>query len=145
MFCPFREAAGFIRRLSYATFRQLVEDLPMENFVEEAMPQSLPILEAIYGKVFFGGGRNFNNSFTNIKFGSRNEVKTTANIMNGTVNNLSNCSKYSPENVVWQIVKFFASQDGENRSGVSRSYRHASNDSSISMSSNSRQVLCHNR
>ena len=113
----------------------------MENFVEEAMPQSLPILEAIYGKVFFGGGRNFNNSFTNIKFGSRNEVKTTANIMNGTVNNLSNCSKYSPENVVWQIVKFFASQDGENRAGVSRSYRHASSDSTTNMASNSRQVL----
>ena len=130
-----REAAGFIRRLSYATFRQLVEDLPMENFVEEAMPQSLPILEAIYGKIFFSGGRNFQSAFSNIKFGMQDEVKTTANIMNGMTNNLSNCSKYSPENVVWQIVKFFASQDGENRS---KSQRTLGNDSTMNMSSNSR-------
>ena len=107
----------------------------MENLVEEAMPQSLPILEAIYGKIFFGGGRNVNNPFTHIKFAIRNEGKTTANIMNCTgVNNLTNCSKYSPENVVWQIVKFFASQDGENRSTVSRSLRHGSSDSTSNMS-----------
>ena len=87
-----REAAGFIRRLSYATFRQLVEDLPMEGFVE-AMPQSLPILEAVYGKLFLGG--NSNRQFS-------------ANV----VSNLTN--KYSPENVVWQIVKFFASQEEPN-------------------------------
>ena len=59
----------------------------MENFVEEAMPQSLPILEAIYGKIFFSGGKNFQNTFSNIRFGTRDEVKTTANIMNGMVNN----------------------------------------------------------
>ena len=110
----------------------------MENFVEEAMPQSLPILEAIYGKIFFSGGKNFQNTFSNIRFGTRDEVKTTANIMNGMVNNLSNCSKYSPENVVWQIVKFFASQDGENRSGVSKSQRNLSDNNSITVSSNSR-------
>ena len=110
----------------------------MENFVEEAMPQSLPILEAIYGKIFFSGGRNFQNAFSNIKFGTQNEVKTTANIMNGMTNNLSNCSKYSPENVVWQIVKFFASQDSENRSNISNSQRSLSNDSSVTISSNSR-------
>ena len=110
----------------------------MENFVEEAMPQSLPILEAIYGKIFFSGGRNFQNAFSNIKFGTQDEVKTTANIMNGMTNNLSNCSKYSPENVVWQIVKFFASQDGENRSGVSKSQQNLSDNNSITVSSNSR-------
>ena len=110
----------------------------MENFVEEAMPQSLPILEAIYGKIFFSGGRNFQNAFSNIKFGTQNEVKTTANIMNGMTNKLSNCSKYSPENVVWQIVKFFASQDGENRSNISNSQRNLGTDSSVTISSNSR-------
>ena len=83
-----REAAGFIRRLSYPTFRQLMEDLPMEGFVE-AMPQSLPILEAIYGKLFVGS-----------------ETWSGLKAVSGDFNN-----KYSAENVVWQIVKFFASQD----------------------------------
>ena len=132
-FCIFREAAGFIRRLSYATFRQLVEDLPMDNFVEEAMPQSLPILEAIYAKLFFGSGRM--QAFGNVKFGSRNEVKTTANILSSAN---SNCSKYSPENVVWQIVKFFASQGGDHISNPSKPYGHASGANYGVPSSNSR-------
>lgn len=86
----YREAAGFIRRLSYSTFRQVVEGLPMEEFVE-AMPQSLPILEAFYSKLFIGS-----------ESGPSGVVK----LANGI-----NVSKYSPETVVWQIVKFFANQD----------------------------------
>ena len=54
-----REAAAFIRRLTYATFRQLVDDLPMSTFVESAMPHSLPILEAIYAKLFLNTGTVF--------------------------------------------------------------------------------------
>ena len=82
----YREAAAFIRRLTYATFRQLVDDLPMSSFVESAMPHSLPILEAIYAKVFLNTG----------------ETK-----------GLHMPERYSPENVVWQIVKYFASQDDD--------------------------------
>ena len=81
-----REAAAFIRRLTYATFRQLVDELPINTFVESAMPHSLPILEAIYAKLFLNAGET-----------SRKTLP----------------EKYSPENVVWQIVKFFASQDDE--------------------------------
>jgi len=83
-----REAAAFIRRLTYATFRQLVDDLPMSTFVESAMPHSLPILEAIYAKLFLNTG----------------ETKNSVNLPN---------EKYSAENVVWQIVKYFASQDDD--------------------------------
>ena len=54
-----REAAAFIRRLTYATFRQLVDELPMSTFVESAMPHSLPILEAIYAKLFLNTGTVF--------------------------------------------------------------------------------------
>ena len=83
-----REAAAFIRRLTYATFRQLVDELPMNTFVESAMPHSLPILEAIYAKLFLNTG----------------ETKNSVNLPN---------EKYSAENVVWQIVKYFASQDDD--------------------------------
>ena len=64
-------------------FRQLVDDLPMTAFIDNAMPHSLPILEAIYAKL------NSNGSTINIP------------------------EQYSPEHVVWQIVKYFASQDEE--------------------------------
>lgn len=80
-----REAAAFIRRLTYATFRQLVDELPIGTFVESAMPHSLPILEAIYAKLFLNTG----------------ETKKAMP------------EKYSPENVIWQIVKYFASQDDD--------------------------------
>ncbi len=85
-----REAAAFIRRLTYATFRQLVDDLPMSAFIETAMPHSLPILEAVYAKLFLKNGE--------AKGGSP-----------GSPVNIP--EQYSPENVVWQIVKYFASQD----------------------------------
>lgn len=64
-------------------FRQLVDDLPMTAFIDNAMPHSLPILEAIYAKL------NSNGSTIHIP------------------------EQYSPEHVVWQIVKYFASQDEE--------------------------------
>ena len=84
-----REAAAFIRRLTYATFRQLVDDLPMATFVETSMPHSLPILEAIYAKLYLNQGEGGNKV--------RNLVP----------------EKYSAENIVWQIVKYFASQDDD--------------------------------
>ena len=49
-----REAALVISRLPYGTFRAVVLDLPVDVFVE-AMPGSLPILDALYAKVFFAG------------------------------------------------------------------------------------------
>ncbi len=86
-----REAAAFIRRLTYATFRQLVDDLPMSAFIETAMPHSLPILEAIYAKLYLKNGESKGPG------GSSAPVNIP--------------EPYSPENVVWQIVKYFASQD----------------------------------
>lgn len=50
----YREAAIIISRLPYGTFRAVVLDLPVDVFVE-AMPASLPILDALYAKVFFAG------------------------------------------------------------------------------------------
>ena len=84
-----REAAAFIRRLTYATFRQLVDDLPMGTFVETSMPHSLPILEAIYAKLYLNQGE-----------GNRIALNLIP-------------EKYSAENIVWQIVKYFASQDDD--------------------------------
>lgn len=50
----YREAAQIISRLPYGSFRAVVLDLPVDVFVE-AMPVSLPILDALYAKVFFAG------------------------------------------------------------------------------------------
>ncbi|OTF72707.1 hypothetical protein BLA29_010974 [Euroglyphus maynei] len=50
----YREAANIISRLPYGTFRAVVLDLPVDVFVE-AIPSSLPILDALYAKVFFSG------------------------------------------------------------------------------------------
>lgn len=50
----YREAANIISRLPYSTFRAVVLDLPVDIFVE-AIPASLPILDALYVKVFFSG------------------------------------------------------------------------------------------
>ena len=46
----YREAAAFIRRVSSPTYRQIVTELPIDRFVD-AMPHSMPVLEAIYAKV----------------------------------------------------------------------------------------------
>ncbi|XP_035211975.1 uncharacterized protein LOC118186078 [Stegodyphus dumicola] len=54
----YREAANFINRLHRSIFKSILEDLPVDMFVE-AMPQSLPILEALYAKVFLSDGLNF--------------------------------------------------------------------------------------
>lgn len=54
----FREAANFINRLHRATFKSILEDLPVDMFID-AMPDSLPILEALYAKVFLSDGLNF--------------------------------------------------------------------------------------
>ena len=45
--CGFKRIKNF-RNLF---FRQLVDDLPMTSFIDNAMPHSLPILEAIYAKL----------------------------------------------------------------------------------------------
>ncbi len=50
----FQEISLLISRLPYGTFRAVVLDLPVDVFVE-AMPASLPILDALYAKVFFAG------------------------------------------------------------------------------------------
>lgn len=54
----YREAANFINRLHITTFKHILEDLPIDMFVD-AMPHSLPILEALYAKVFLSDGLNF--------------------------------------------------------------------------------------
>ena len=76
-----REAAAFLRRISVSTFRQLVGQLPSDLFVD-CLPQSLPLLEALYSKLFLTGGK---------------KLSTTISV--------------SPETVVWQLVKFFARQE----------------------------------
>ncbi len=81
-----REAAAFIRRISQPTYRQLVTELPIDRFIE-SMPHSMPVLEAIYAKVYLA---------------SNNGTLT----MSGRLTD-----KFSPESVVWQIVRFFASLD----------------------------------
>lgn len=47
----YREAANFVNRLSHNTFKAILDQLPVDLFVE-AMPHSLSILEALYAKVF---------------------------------------------------------------------------------------------
>ncbi|KDR23548.1 hypothetical protein L798_12370 [Zootermopsis nevadensis] len=54
----YREAANFINRLSHGTFKVILNDLPIDLFVE-SMPHSLSILEALYAKVFLSDGLNF--------------------------------------------------------------------------------------
>lgn len=54
----YREAANFINRLHRSTFKSILEDLPVDMFIE-AVPDSLPILEALYAKVFLSDGLNF--------------------------------------------------------------------------------------
>ena len=77
-----REAAAFMRRLSFPAFRQILPQLPADIFVE-SMPHSLPILEALYAKLFLAGDSKL----------------------------LGKAQSLRPEAVVWQLVKFFASQD----------------------------------
>ena len=83
-----REAAAFMRRLSFQTFRQVLPHLPADIFIE-SMPHSLPILEALYAKLFLGG----NNGLDNSLLGRANSLR--------------------PEAVVWQLVKFFAGQEAD--------------------------------
>ena len=83
-----REAAAFMRRLSFQTFRQVLPHLPADIFIE-SMPHSLPILEALYAKLFLGG----NNGLDSSLLGKANSLR--------------------PEAVVWQLVKFFAGQEAE--------------------------------
>ena len=80
----FREAAAFLRRLSPPTFRQLLPQLPADLFIE-SMPHSLPILEALYAKMFLAGEAIWQ------------ETRAASNLR--------------PEAVVWQMVRFFASQE----------------------------------
>lgn len=75
----YREAASFIHRLNYCTFRAIVTELPIDVFVE-SIPNSLPILEALYAKVFLSSGEGLTVSF---KF-------------------------LHPENVIMQMVRLFA-------------------------------------
>ena len=87
-----REAAAFMRRLSFQTFRQILPQLPADIFVE-SMPHSLPILEALYAKIFLGNGNQ--------------AVPGAEAKMLGRANSLR------PDAVVWQLVKFFAGQEEE--------------------------------
>ena len=77
----FRESANFINRLSGGTFGVIVHDLPVDQFID-AMPQSLPIIESLYTKVFLSDGM------------TRNSIQFLR-----------------PENVVQQMVKYFAHQE----------------------------------
>ena len=73
----YKEAANFISRLNYSTFKSILQDLPVDEFVE-SIPHSLPILEALYAKVFL------------------------------THSNGLNMKALKPENVVMNMVKLFA-------------------------------------
>lgn len=77
----YRESANFINRLSGGTFSVIVHDLPVDQFIE-SMPQSLPIIESLYTKVFLSDGM------------ARNAIQFLR-----------------PENVVQQMVKYFAHQE----------------------------------
>ncbi|TRY74938.1 hypothetical protein TCAL_04579 [Tigriopus californicus] len=86
-----REAAAFIRRVSQGTFRQIVNELPIDRFLE-AMPGSMPILEAIYAKLYLVSANG-----------------TMSILVAGRLDD-----RFSPECVVWQIVRFFACKDDTN-------------------------------
>ena len=88
-----REAANFMRRLNFTTFKSILPSLPADIFIE-SMPHSLPILEALYAKMF---------------------LQSKANDL------MSRATSLRPEAVVWQLVKFFARQ--EDRSLASREGR----------------------
>jgi len=79
-----REAAAFLRRLSPSTFKALLPIIPADLFIE-SMPHSLPILEALYSKLFLAGDAIWA------------EQRSTSTLR--------------PEAVVWQMVRFFASQE----------------------------------
>jgi hypothetical protein len=81
-----REAANFMRRLNFVTFKSILPQLPADIFIE-SMPHSLPILEALYAKLFL--------------------QSKAADALICRANSLR------PEAVVWQLVKFFASQEEE--------------------------------
>ncbi|XP_013781314.1 uncharacterized protein LOC106465625 [Limulus polyphemus] len=84
----YREAANFINRLNYSTFKAILAELPIDVFVD-AVPHSLPVLEALYAKVFLSDGLNF------------------------TVKLLR------PQGVVMQMVKLFAQhEDTQNSSSI---------------------------
>ena len=87
-----REAAAFMRRLSFQTFRQILPQLPADIFVE-SMPHSLPILEALYAKIFLGNGSQAMPGAEAKLFGRASSLR--------------------PDAVVWQLVKFFAGQEEE--------------------------------
>ncbi|XP_047468775.1 uncharacterized protein LOC125024996 [Penaeus chinensis] len=77
----YRDAAAFIQRLPAATFKAILSDLPIDVLVD-AMPHSLPIVEALYCK-----------------------VAETASAVAGSTRILR------PDAVVWQMVRFFAQQE----------------------------------
>ena len=79
----YRESANFINRLSGNTFGVIVHDLPVDLFIE-SMPQSLPIIESLYAKVFLSDGM------------TRNSIQFLR-----------------PESVVMQMVKYFAHQEDQ--------------------------------
>ncbi|GIY37936.1 uncharacterized protein CDAR_8131 [Caerostris darwini] len=54
----YREAANFINRLHTTIFKYILDDLPVDMFID-AIPQSLPILEALFAKVFLSDGLDF--------------------------------------------------------------------------------------
>ena len=83
-----REAANFMRRLNFAAFKSILPQLPADIFIE-SMPHSLPILEALYAKLFLYS-----------KLASDKSLVCRSNSLR-------------PEAVVWQLVKFFASQEEE--------------------------------
>ncbi|XP_054709293.1 uncharacterized protein LOC129218999 [Uloborus diversus] len=51
----YREAANFINRLNYSTFKVILGELPVELFVDN-IPHTLAILEALYARVFLADG-----------------------------------------------------------------------------------------
>lgn len=86
----YRESANFINRLSGNTFGVIVHDLPVDLFIE-SMPQSLPIIESLYAKVFLSDGI----------LQTRNSIQFLR-----------------PESVVMQMVKYFAQQQQDGGSTV---------------------------
>lgn len=77
----YKDAAALIHRLPSATFKVILNDLPIDVLVE-GMPQSLPLVESLYCK-----------------------FSETA------PPNLGSTVVLRPENVVWQMVRFFAQQE----------------------------------
>jgi len=85
-----REAAALLRRLPPATFRLVASDLPLAELAAGDLPAAVPVIEAAYARAMNSGN-------------GQGPDRTGLRLVSGL----------APEELVWQIVRFFASQGAD--------------------------------